>query len=924
MMQLFEEYFAQFTPDPLFLLAASGFLGVILAFLIPMNIDITSKVAAKYNSDVIVRTFQSNNITKYFPYFVLINICMMIIMRFFVSDDFYNTDIAKNVMWMLLVCSVIISGLIGYIIFRLERIISDDNVPLQMLMDNIESLLGSRNILIKESKKQGAIESIEGIGDIILYQIQRKNNRSAGYAVSRLTNMVVKLIRLNVFKPDKFAKLVYSRELIRYRQDNTPQAINQFCFKDTNKHLSLLASYINQLERVYLTAIDKNNDEVAKFTIRALNNCLHHASIQSNNELVVEFIVSKIHNCVRSSINADNSISRSIAAWYIDNLLQQPHRGKSSFHVPYLDIYDPYFIRIMKQIITAGKFNKFTSVIDYMADNFNFTEYQQEKLWGYHYLLRAANFEKYLTINREQRVQRRVRNLIEEESQMYTIAQLNDWLDSFAALKEIIESNLTAEEDKKKARLLEGEIKDNAIRHLKYTRMLRLSYVIGSLCMQNDNYEYIRYMRDVGRDLSKRTSSLNLIPQTLQQAMNDYLIFYDLYERHGISASAYRRYMLMLIEDLFDTEARQVFYLPFLRQEQIAPGMQALNGLIEIGDEGLQEKNSKKLETVIKFLKQEHKGIERLIVKMRSNLTIDKKVTDNFYKSFTEGFNSRIVIRNIFKQYLNSYENKSKSKFKKLPNRPWGINELVEKVNILSSNDKLKRTASQYGETMADIENMTIFNNLIKHCSRPRTAKLDNFLRRLNNPEDLIIISSYAGVSKLLKQQERFHMARYIDDARTTTQRDIDNLSKMKGFVGYYDVNDHPIPVFNFYYRGEGEYILVLHKSKLGKITQMPLVPHPTNKKKYLKITKDSMYFQLEELAKNPKSIKTYIDAAPPWLTEVGDIKQQKDFLKQRLLITALENILITPASKDGPIGYVINASKTISNNGQSLRREIV
>ena len=84
------------------------------------------------------------------------------------------------------------------------------------------------------------------------------------------------------------------------------------------------------------------------------------------------------------------------------------------------------------------------------------------------------------------------------------------------------------------------------------------------------------------------------------------------------------------------------------------------------------------------------------------------------------------------------------------------------------------------------------------------------------------------------------------------------------------------------------------------------------------------MYFNLEELAKSPKAVKTYIDAAPPWLTEVGDIKQQKDFLKQRLLITALENILITPATEDGPIGYVINAAKAPTNNGQSLRQEIV
>lgn len=919
-LQLFMEYFTEFAPDPLFLLAAAGFLGVILAFLIPMSIEIISKVAAKYNSDVIVRTFQSNIITKYFPYFVLVNICVMILMRFFASDEFYTTNTAKIIMWGLLIFSVIISALIGYIIFRLERIISDDSVPLAMLISNIEEYLGRRNIL---AKKQNIIESVEGIGDIILYQVHRKNNRSAATAMAQLTKMTIKLIRLNMFKPEKFARLVYSPELREYQQNNTPEALKNFCFKDTNKHLSLLATYINQLERTYLTAIKENNDEVAQFAIRALNSSLLHASTQSNNELVVEFIVRKIHNCVRSAITLDSPISQSIIAWYIDNLLKGPHRGQGAFHVPYLDIYDPYFISIIKQIITSGKFDKFSAVIDYMANNFLFTEYQKEKLWGYHYLLRAADFEKYLVINREQRVQRRVRNLIEEESQMYTIAQLDSWLDSFTSLKEIIEKNLTSVEDKKKAQLLEGEIKDNAIKHLKYTRMLRLSYVIGSLCMLNDNHEYIRYMRDVAKDLAKKESGLNLIPQTLQQVMNDYLIFHDLYERHGIAASGYRRYMLMLIEDLFDANAKQNFYLPFLQQEQIVPGMQALAGLIEVGNENNSDQNNKSMDPVLSFLNKEYKGIEKLIVKMRSKLTIDKKVTNSFYTSFIEGFNSRTVLRNLFKQYLNSYENKAKNKYKTLPNRAWGINELAEKANLLSSNDKLKRTASQYGETMADIENMTIFGNLMKHCRRTRVPKLENFLRRLGDPEDLLMVSTYSGVNKLLNQQEGFHMVRYIDDARATTKRNLDNLSAIKGFVGYYDINNYSIPVFNFYYRGEGDYVLVLHKSKLGKLTQMPLMPHPTPKKKYLKLTKDSMYFKLEELSKNSKSVQSYIETAPPWLTEVGDIKQQKDFLKQRLLITTLENMLLTPVTDAGPIGYIIKAGRVQNNHAQAIRQDI-
>ncbi|MCH9665729.1 MAG: hypothetical protein K0U41_07800, partial [Gammaproteobacteria bacterium] len=179
----------------------------------------------------------------------------------------------------------------------------------------------------------------------------------------------------------------------------------------------------------------------------------------------------------------------------------------------------------------------------------------------------------------------------------------------------------------------------------------------------------------------------------------------------------------------------------------------------------------------------------------------------------------------------------------------------------------------------------------------------------------------YSGVNRFLNQQDRFHMARYIDDASTTTAKgNSDGLSAINGFVGYYDINKYPVPVFNFYYRGAGDYILVLLKSKVGKITHLPLVEHPADKNKYLKLTKDSMYFNLEELAKKPKAIKAYMDEAPPWITEVGGPKQQKGFLKQRLLITALENMSLTPAT-DEPIGYVIKVGTLKENRAQPVKQ---
>lgn len=948
-MHNFITLLATVDPDPLFLLMASGFLGVIMAFLIPVSIDITSKVAAKYNSDVVVRLFQSNTISKYFPFFVLINIGAMLTLRFFTQSPFFTYEI-KLMMWILLLFTIIITILIGYLVYRLERIISDDNVPLDMLIKRIEKDFKHRYISIK---KESIIEAVEGIGDILLYQTNRKNNRPILYGLTELSKMATKLIRLKLFQLEKYEILVYSRELINYQKDNNIEATSTFCFKNQDRNLGCLVAYINQIERICLTAMQDNNREVTEYALRVMYSALQTASTQANNELAVELLVKKINNCVNSSIQEREFSDESIISWYIDNMLKEPHRGNGSFHIPYLDIYDPYFVNTLQGIINSNKYSSFRAVINYMSDNFHFSDYQREKLWGYHYLLRAADFEKYLEINREERVQRRVRNLIEEENQMYTIAQLNDWLESFEQLRKIINKNLMDENSKRKARQLEGEIIDNAIKHLKYTRLIRLSYAIGTLCMINENYEYIRYMRETVAEVAKREIGLNMVPQTLQEVMNDYLIFYDLSNRHKLAINSYRRYVLMLIENLLNKEASKEFYLPFLRQEQVGPGLEALEGLISVAtadaNKALKEaqetkQGGKRVNTntvaaklpqtlVLKFLHPVHKETAGLLVKARSNMSISTKVKDSFRISFMDGFNQRLVVRCIFDKYLKIYKNDAKGKYQELPNRPWGINELADKTSFLGSEDTIKRGAYQYGVTLADIENMTLFDNMMKYCRKQNPHSFESFLRRIGKPEDLLILSSYSVVNRFLKQQERFHMAKHmghtvnisINAAKKTKQED---LSKINGFVGYYDINEYPVPVFNFYYRGGGDYLLILHKSLLGQLVQMPLVSHPPENKKYLKLTSNSIYFNLEELAKNSPMQNEYIADAPTWLTEVGDVKQQREFLKQKVLITVLENLSFSPTTtsklkpaksptKNFPvIGYIINTGKTrnISN----------
>lgn len=936
-----------FTPDPLFLMIATGFLGVIMAFLIPMSIEIISKVSTKYNSDVIVRLFQSNIIGKLFPYFVLLNIAAMLVMRFFYGSEFYNSLLSKGIMWLLLVFSVLITILIGYLIYRIEKLISDDSVPFKMLIQKMKQSLKSQ---ANRSKQDLLIQSIEGIGDILFFQTRKQNNLLVIKGLEEMCKSITYLMQLKITQANKFEHLVYSEEYIEYLTENSEysEAMASFVFSNPDKHLAGIAYPLNQIERVYLSALANNNRQIAYLSLKYIADSMHAIATTTDNHIILELFVKKLSDCLRTAVKRNAELSGVLSGWFIESVFKEPHSGSNSFDISYLDIYDRYFLTNMQYIINEDKDDYFRAAITYMAKHFHYPDYQREKLWGYNYLLRSTNFEKYLSINREHRVQRKVRALIDAENQMYTTAQLKSWLEYFDKLKNIISPHLNEAIIKRKAAELEELIRDNATKHLKYTRLIRLTYAIGTLCEIKHKHSYIRYMWETVQENIESESGLTLIPQTLQAVINDYLIFHDISERHKLPGNNYRRYVLMLVSSLLTNTARKQFYLPNIYPEQFAICINGIKGLettMEIMEQSAQEEairigeqRSKNETTATKelsiFIHKLHNDLNKLISKNRRRTSLNPKITESFQKAFLEKFASQRVIKEIFDKYLQLYENQTRSKYTKLMYKPWGITELVTKAVFMEQKDSAKRSGLQYGQSLADIENMTLFDNIMKHCKRSSPYRFEQSLRNAGEARDLLILSTYGGMEKFLSKEDRFHAARYIQyDILGSITKDNnkdksseEDLTLINGFVGYYDINSYPIPVFNFYYRGIGNHLLILHKKKLGKLVQMPLMESSAKNKKRaslnstVKLTAGIMQFNLAELSKSSKLLKGYIEDSPAWLKKIGDIKQQKEYLMERVLITALENLAYTMPNKKQSssaksfktqfIGYKINVGE--------------
>ncbi len=70
-----------------FFVAIIGFQTAVIAFLIPLSIEIISKISERYSSDVIVRQFENYSGYRYLPKLLLLNIIIAAILLLFEKND---------------------------------------------------------------------------------------------------------------------------------------------------------------------------------------------------------------------------------------------------------------------------------------------------------------------------------------------------------------------------------------------------------------------------------------------------------------------------------------------------------------------------------------------------------------------------------------------------------------------------------------------------------------------------------------------------------------------------------------------------------------------------------------------------------------------------------------------------------------------
>jgi len=130
-------WLGEIIPNPTFLSDVAAFEAVIIAFLVPLSIEIISKISERYNSDVITRSFDNTWENKILPPFLLINIVVAISLRFFVQDDI-DSMAWKILAWAVLFIFIGIAFAIWRVINRIKTFMSNTGYVLNQLYEDVE------------------------------------------------------------------------------------------------------------------------------------------------------------------------------------------------------------------------------------------------------------------------------------------------------------------------------------------------------------------------------------------------------------------------------------------------------------------------------------------------------------------------------------------------------------------------------------------------------------------------------------------------------------------------------------------------------------------------------------------------------------------------------------------------------------------
>jgi hypothetical protein len=764
-----------------------------------------------------------------------------------------------------------------------------------------KNYLKNKDLILKQER---FIQSLEGIGDILVFETKRRNkNKIVIASLKRIKNIIKDFLAIQKYDPDKFERLLLAQEFFDLYEKDEKEAKFRLAF-DPYEYLISFSTAINQILRIHEAAIETKNVEISRSSIHNLKLILAEVAQTPKNDLFVEQLLKYLAGATRLAIeNQDRSMYAASIHWYIDIVFNKLGQKDGDFDLSYLELFDKYFFSSVKYIISENQTSLFNALVSALVDGVHIPNYYSGEVWNYGLVLHK-DLQKYNQLDTKYGIEKRIKELADSQNDLYTKEKLESWLKKFDELKAIIEPNLN-EKQRKEAKEIEEKIRNFAISQFKYQNLLEIIFAIGAYCLFKQRYDYIKYLWEykqppdsdaiwIGQDITLRT-----LDEVIQFYFRKGLFErkFDFWEGHHESEIYYKQYFLLLLARILqgipaDTEGRysqiENFKLPDLHIYRLSDIEYSIDDFVKLAADLKQNANmlakigfdttkldeifDAKLAPFLKKIKEE--AIKQISAKHKSGNISQKKV-EEFKKEVLKSFYDGANLREIFIKYFNAYEDKTKEKILDKKER-FGINIVDDKASFFDEwHVHYVGWGKNYGHDLASGENSHLLEEIAKDCQEISKEDFEATLSKFKNPKDIVIFATNILLWQFFQNFKEFKPKWY---------RDVE-LLEVKGFGGWYDFNGQLIPVFETHHRNIEKQVLILNKNKIGKLIQLS----PLNEGEDESLIKEIFYMNIQAFSENNDLMEQFIKKPPEWLKKIGDEQKQREHLQECVLIHIFE-----------------------------------
>jgi len=902
------KFIINFTPTRNFLSDIAAFEAVVIGLAIPLSFDIVSRISERYQSEVITKKFIQDWEIELLPVLLILNIISAISLRFFVPDNPVGTT-WKILAWIIFTGFLFIAWLFSFkFLPKLKHYMTDTDFILNNLFNEAEELfkkyhLKNEDLILKQER---FIQSLEGIGDILVFETKRRNrNKIVIQSLKRIENIIKDFFTIQKDDPDKFERLLLAQEFFELYKKGEKEAKFRLAF-DPDKYLISFSTAINQILRIHEAAIETKNDEISRFAIYNLNWILAEVAQTPKNDLFVEQLLKYLAGATRLAIeNQDRSMYDASIHWYIDIVFNKLGQKDSGFDLSYLELFDKYFFSSVKYIVSENQTSLFNALVLSLVDGVYIPDYYSGEVWNYGHLVLHKDLQKYNQLDTKYGIEKRIKELANSENDLYTKEKLESWLKKFDELKVIIEPNLDGEQ-RKEAQGIEEKIRNFAISQFKYQNLLEIIFAIGAYCLFKQRYGFIKYLWEYKQPPDSDASWIgqDITPRTLNEVIQFYFrkgLFerkFDFWEGHHGSEKYYKQYFLLLLARILqgisaDIEGRysqiENFKLPDLHIYRLNDIEHSIDDFIQLAAELKQNTtmleeigiDTTKLDEIfdvklVLFLKKiKEESIKQISAKHKSG-NISQKRVEEFKKEVLKSFYETANLREIFINFFKAYEDKTKERVLSKKERFGIINIVNDKASFFDEwRVHYVGWGENYGRDLASGENSHLLDEIAKDCQEISKEDFEATLLKFKNLKDIVIFATNATVWQFFENSKNFKPKWY---------RDVKQL-EIKGFCGWYDFNGQLIPVFETYHHKIEKQVLILNKNKIGKLIQLS----PLNEGEDENLVKDIFYINVQAFSENNDLMEQFIKKSPEWLKKIGDEQKQREHLQERVLIHIFE-----------------------------------